>query len=116
MDENDKRPWVKILIVILIAIIVFTILINFFEFETTGYRWMGGMMGFGWPFMFFPALFIIIIIIVIIVTSHPSYEGENAQQILERRYASGEISRDDYLKMKRDLNLNSTTETKHHDY
>jgi len=47
MDENEKSPRFKIfisLLIALIAIIVFTIIIGLFEFRTTGYGMMGGMM------------------------------------------------------------------------
>ena len=34
---------------------------------------------------------------------HSGHGGENAKDILARRYASGEISREDYQQMKKDL-------------
>lgn len=74
---------------------------------------MGGMMGFGWGFM--PLLFFAFLILVVLgayyllkgFTSVEKAEvpgqGEHALEILKERYARGEITRDEYLKMKNEL-------------
>ncbi|OGS40664.1 MAG: hypothetical protein A3K77_04300 [Euryarchaeota archaeon RBG_13_31_8] len=72
---------------------------------------MGGMIGFGWPFMLVLVIVIIVFIYVLLDRDSVSYyEGGNPMQILERRYANGEITRDEYLKMKDDLNRNNPAE------
>ncbi len=74
------------------------------------------MMGWGdggfWPFGMIIWLIIILAMIALIswaVSARPSrrrYEGadsSSALDLLERRYARGEIGRDEYLRMKSDL-------------
>ena len=87
------------------------------------YGMMGGWDGWGWlwPFHFLiPLLFLAIIIAVVMLavryamgwSGHPigpgmmSYGVErrsSALDVLEERYARGEIKRDEYLEKKRDI-------------
>ncbi len=71
-----------------------------------GFGGMGGFMGFGW------LIWIIIIgVIVWAVTQftkqgtgvNRSSGGQSPEDILKKRYAQGEITREEYTKMKRDL-------------
>src|SRR4030042_6418926 len=111
MEENEKNRRFKVFIVLLIAIIVFAVVISTVWFGTAGIGMMGGMMGFGWPFIFVPIIVIIVFIYALLDRDSISYyEGGNPMQILERRYANGEITRDEYLKMKDDLNRNNPVE------
>lgn len=72
---------------------------------------MGGMMGFGWPFILLPVILIIVIIYAILDRDTVSYyEGEDPMQILERRYANGEILRNEYWRIKDDINRNKPVE------
>ena len=87
------------------------------EFETMGWHsgWMNGMGGF-----MFPGLGLIIIVILVIVVFWAIGGGragrgpnsvssgqrdrlETPLEILKRRYASGEITKEEYDQMKRDL-------------
>ena len=79
-----------------------------------GYGSHGGMMGWGgfWPFGMIIWLILILAIIALISwavsarSSRRRYEGadsSSALDLLERRYARGEIGRDEYLQMKSDL-------------
>jgi putative membrane protein len=72
----------------------------------------GGMMGFGWLFMVLPILFIIFIIYSLLdrdstpregPPQHRTYGTETPMQILERRYAGGEISREEFFRMKEEI-------------
>jgi putative membrane protein len=73
---------------------------------------MMGMMGYGWGFMFLiPITFLVLIALGAyyliarfvgaggLATSH----GGRALEILNERYAKGEIAREQYLKMKKEL-------------
>jgi putative membrane protein len=74
---------------------------------------MGGMMGFGWGFM--PLILFAFLILIVLgayyllkeVTGTESAaapsKGEKALEILKERYARGEITRDEYQKMKEEL-------------
>jgi len=73
---------------------------------------MMGMMGYGWGFMFLiPVAFLVLIalgayhlITEFTRTGRPaSSHGERALEILKERYAKGEITREQYLKMKEEM-------------
>jgi putative membrane protein len=84
------------------------------------YGMMGGWSWF-WPFHFIiPLLFLAIIVTVVVLAmryamgwgSHPIGPGmmgygmerrSSALDVLEERYARGEINRDEYLEKKRDI-------------
>ncbi len=75
-----------------------------------GWGMGSGMMGFGfaWPFMFLvPALFVVLVILGLyyLLSGHSSsrYEENAALRMLKERYARGEITSEQYAKMKRDL-------------
>ena len=111
MEENGKNSWFKVLLVLLIVVIGFVLFISLSGFGMMGSGMMGGMMGFGWPFMLLPVILIIVIIYALLDRDTVSYyDGENPMQVLERRYANGEISRNEYLKIKDDLNRNNPKE------
>ncbi len=112
MAENTRDIWFKWLILLLIVIIVLAILTSLLGSGSgmMGGGMMGGMMGFGWLFMLIPIIFIIIIIYALTdrdsheYSQPPYYRGESPIEALERRYASGEISRGEYLRINEDIN------------
>lgn len=61
-----------------------------------------GMGGFGWIFMiiFWGA---IIYIIVSFLKKNNSNEKESAEEILKKRYAKGEISKEEFEQMKKQM-------------
>ncbi len=68
--------------------------------------------GFGWPFMFlFPLVFVVLVVLGLYhllsgqgrQVSSAGYTGSDALRILKERYARGEITSEQYTKMKRDL-------------
>ena len=68
------------------------------------------MMNFGWGGLFIWAIFLIIIIVVfyLIMQSSKSKRYDNSYSedpidILKKRYAKGEINKEDFEKMKKDL-------------
>jgi len=73
---------------------------------------MPGMMGYGWWFMpLIPLIFLVLIVLgayYIIMElfrqgRSKSKDGGRALEILKERYARGEITREEYLKMKEEL-------------
>ncbi len=67
-----------------------------------GFGNYGFGMGFGWIFMI---LFwvIIILIVVALVKKVGSGEKETAEEILKKRYARGEISKEEFERLKEDI-------------
>jgi putative membrane protein len=69
--------------------------------------WGWRMMGFMGPFMMITFWIVIIVVIVLIVrwikssTGHVS--GESALDILKKRYAKGEITKEEFENMKKDV-------------
>jgi putative membrane protein len=70
---------------------------------------MGGWYG-GWGGMFMGLIFLVLLILVIFFVVrgfrggvYPSTTGETPLDILKKRYAKGEISKDDYERMKKDI-------------
>ncbi len=70
----------------------------------------GGGMGWGMPYFGLGPFFLIAIIVGVVVilvrgtqTMQSGSSGPTAREILDRRYAAGEISREQYEQMKRDL-------------
>ncbi len=58
-----------------------------------------------WPWMWiFPLSFLILILVFLFrVVGRKDRKEETAKEILDRRYANGDISREDYQRMKKDL-------------
>ena len=111
MEENGKNSWFKVLLVLLIVVIGFVLFISLSGFGMMGSGMMGGMMGFGWLFMLLPVILIIVIIYALLDRDTVSYyDGEDPMQVLERRYAIGEISRNEYRRIKDDINRNKPVE------
>lgn len=73
--------------------------------------WNYGPWG-GFPWMWiFPLIFLIVILVFLFRSgglpmcgSHGTHKSEeSARELLDRRYARGEISREEYQQMKKDL-------------
>jgi len=114
MSEKKDATWIILLIVVVLVIL------GFGSFAMMGPGMMGGwgmgpgMMGFGfgWPFMFlFPLVFVVLVVLGLYYlfsgqrrqVSSAGYAGSDALRILKERYARGEITSEQYTKMKRDL-------------
>jgi len=95
MEENKN-----LLVWILAAV---ALLLLFGSFGMGGYGMMGFGMGFGFLFMllFWGAL--IWLVITLINVSQSGKKDEDPSIILKKRYVSGEISKKQYEKMKKEL-------------
>ena len=106
--ERDQRWLVMIVAVLAVVLLGPMLMMGFGGF-------MGGMMGFGlgwWPFMFLvPLAFVALVVLGLyyLLSGHGSqgasagYTENEALRILKERYARGEMTSDQYSKMKRDL-------------
>ena len=71
--------------------------------------WGGWMPGFGWVFMLLFWVLVILGVAALVkwlaggVGENRPPPGKNARQILEQRYARGEIEREEFEQKKRDL-------------
>ena len=72
-----------------------------------GHGWGLGGGGMGFGFVFWLAILAAIIAVVVWFSrSAPSDRGQrrsNGLEVLEQRYARGEVSREEYLEKKRDI-------------
>lgn len=95
--EKDKNA----LIWVFIAVIVVIFLVG--SFGMGGYGMMGFGMGFGFIFMLLFWGLIIWLIVTFINTSQSNKNEPDSLTILNRRYASGEITKKQYEEMKKEL-------------
>jgi|SRR3990167_2243878 len=94
--EESKRAWVWIFAVV-------ALLLLFSSFGMGGYSMMGFGMGFGFLFMllFWGAL--IWLAVTLINASQSGKKEEYPRDILKKRYVSGEITKKQYVEMKKEL-------------
>ncbi len=116
MRGTHSDGWPTILIVLLATFVGIVLLGSYSSGMMDGGMMdggmMGGMMGFGWLLMVLPILLIVFLVSTLLDrdstpqerTSQYGYYGpETPMQILERRYASGDISREDFYVMKEEI-------------
>jgi len=108
MSGKTDHTWLILVLVVLVAV-------AFIPFAMMGGWGMGlgmmgwGMMGFAWPFMFLvPIAFVLLILLGFDYllsgrASSISYTESDALRILKERYAKGEITAEQYTKMRKDL-------------
>lgn len=107
-EKRNDLVWFLLILVVLIGIVPL-LLRESWTWQGAG---MWGMMGYGWGFMFLIPLALLVLIVLGIYylvtvftrTGKPEYsDGGKALEILKEQYAKGEITREQYLKMKEDL-------------
>ena len=110
MSSKRDQNWLVVVIIVIVAVVLLGPLSWMGGFGMMG-PWMMGF-GFGWPFMFlFPLVFIVLIVLGLYYLlsgqegfSGPRGRGENeALPTLKERYARGELTSEQYAKMKKDL-------------
>jgi len=118
--ENRDQMWKVLLLVGLLSVGLIVITISILlGAQSDYYGMMGGMMGAGWIVMIIVLVAIVLFIVWVVderydhhatMTYHippipESYlsSAKDASRILDERYARGEISRDEYLRIKADL-------------
>lgn len=111
MTLSDKEMnWILLLVVLGVMIIVLPrVLGGFWGWSAPG---MTGMMGYGWGFMvLIPIMFLVLIAIGVYYAftgfgrprRSSSIHRGRALEILKERYAKGEITREQYLEMKKEV-------------
>jgi len=120
MEWNVGDPAAKVVLIVVASGIGMLFLVSLF-WGGTGYGMMGGgMMGLGWLVMLVPLLAIVFLVLFLVpglsedARPAPAYFPPGNPQpqvppapasldILSQRYARGEISREDYLRMRQDI-------------
>jgi len=95
--EKDNNTLIWIIIAVIIGIFLLGSL------GMGSYGMMGFGMGSGFIFMLLFLGLIIWLIVALINTSQPNKNESDSLTILNRRYASGEITKKQYEEMKREL-------------
>ncbi len=95
MEEN-KNVWIWIFVAV-------ALLLLFGSFGMGGYGMMGFGMGFGFLFMLLFWGVLIWLVVTLINASQSGEKEEDSLSILKKRYASGEITKRQYEKMKKEL-------------
>lgn len=109
-DRSSPLPWLGIALVVAIALMA---ILGVLSFSTYGGSY--GMMGsgsWGWAAMMMgvPAVILIVILLAALgglrePMASPVYAppSQNPLDVLESRYARGEVTREDYLRIRDDL-------------
>jgi putative membrane protein len=107
-EKNRDVVWVFALLIVLISVLLVT-MVGLGGGYMSG---MMGMMGYGWGSMVLILIAFLVLIAIgvyCLVTGSAgpsrsvSNRGGRALEILRERYAKGEITREQFLKMKREL-------------
>jgi len=108
MSKNRDLIWVSVFLAVLISVL----LVMTWGLGGVYMPGMMGMVGYGWSFMvWIPIVFLVLIAIgaYYLVTGSKgtsisvSNRGGRALEILKERYAKGEITREHFLTMKKEL-------------
>jgi len=112
----DGRRSLLMLIALLLLIPITVIIIMMVIAAAGGFGteyYPFGFMSHYWVFMFIPLTFLVILFVLLMLAASRPDElspywhwhgyGDEAERILEQRYARGEISRDEYLRMRDDI-------------
>lgn len=114
---NEKRDPLTWLAAALVVAIVLMAVFGGLAMATYGgsYGMMGGSWGWGIVMMAVPGVVLILILIAALgglrePLASPAYvyPPQNPLEILEQRYARGELARDDYLRIRDDLSHGSS--------
>ncbi len=96
MEEN-KNVWILVFVVV-------ALLLLFGSFGIGGYGMMGFGMGSGLPFMLlFWGLLLWLVVALVHASQSNKSNSSDSLTILKRRYAKGEISKQQFQEMKKEL-------------
>lgn len=106
----ERRDW-RLLLWAVVGLMAIAMAVSFVGWGAWG--WHGtagtdGMMG-GWAWMPFLVLMVVMMFAMMSMGGHGHHghaghgAGDDARAILDRRYAAGEISREEYQRMRDDL-------------
>ena len=106
METKQTSPLVWLGLAIILAVGLMAAFAAFFAPYGGGYGMMGGGMGWGVLFMVVPAVFLIVLLLAALGAFPPgqvTVSRSSALETLDVRYARGELTREDYLRMRAEL-------------
>jgi len=112
----SKTNWITVAVITLLVFLVLmfgaAMMLGMGSYQNVGPGWMGGFMPFGGPMMLFmgliPIVFIVLVILGVFWLLQARGTGETRKtetplEVLKKRYASGEITKEEFDQMKKDL-------------
>ncbi len=106
MFEKRVNPVVWLGLALVLAVGLMALFMALFAPLGGGYGMMGGGMGWGIAvFMVVPALLLVLVLLAALgaLNERPPYRAPTALETLDARYARGEISQEEYARMRNDL-------------
>jgi putative membrane protein len=106
METKQTSPLVWLGLAIVLAVGLMAVFAAFFAPYGGGYGMMGGGMGWGVLFMVVPAVFLIVLLLAALGAFPPGrayVPASPALETLQVRYARGELTHEDYVRMRADL-------------
>lgn len=117
MENSRLSPlaWIGVALVAVIALVVVVAALTATTYGGGGYYGMMGLGGMGWEFAFMiiPTVLLLVLLFAALgglegrsgYVPPPSYVPPpvNALELLDQRYARGELSREEYLRIRADL-------------
>ena len=115
MNSPIKNNPILLILVIFLILMAAGWIIPFITGDRLDYNdgeeWSGPwhMMGMGgmWMFPFFPIIILVIILYLVFGREQGRWSGpnigESAMEILKKRYARGEITKEEFMEMRKDL-------------
>ncbi|MGD1060427.1 MAG: hypothetical protein ABR879_03105 [Methanomassiliicoccales archaeon] len=117
-DRSTRLTIVALFLLIPMTVISVVIVVAATQGLGSGYHWwpMGGL---GWVFLLIPLTFLsLMFVLVVLAASRPTmwrsygwppcgpwarFDRHGAESVLEERYARGDISREEYMRIRNDL-------------
>ena len=112
MENRQSSPVLWLVFAIILAVGLMAVFVAAFVPNGTGYGMMGFGTGWSMAFMIVPAVFLILVLLAALGGFTPSQAQlppayppmpPPAIDVLNARYARGEVSRDEYLRLRADL-------------
>lgn len=116
MSNQKWSPLAWLAVALVLAVVLMGVFAALSMTTTSGYYGMMGGGGWGWAmaFMAIPGIILVLVLILALagLAERPAYPvpyavpappPTSALEILEQRYARGELSRDEYLRTRADL-------------
>ncbi len=111
MTENENRTFVNGTLILLLLFAMVALLVGL-SFGMGGVGMMGGAMGIGMVMFILPLVFVVWLVVALADREerrrpeprfHPGRYGEYPLQILDRKYANGEMSYQEYVTLRDEI-------------
>ena len=106
LPEPPRADTKRLVVWTVIAFVVVGIVMAFAMIYSGGSQWTGGwgwMMPVGMMFMWLPIVLVILLVVHLVGQRAPEHSTLDPDRLLDARYARGELSRDEYMRMRENL-------------